>query len=65
MSELKTVENITYTKETLPLSWKCEPLNLNEEEVAEAFKNVKFFTPSYEFSGLKIDKPKNNNSNRL
>ena len=56
MSE--SIKDITYTKETLPLSWKCEPLNLKEEEITEAFKNVKFFTPSYEFSNLKVNKSK-------
>lgn len=39
-----------FTKETVPSSWKCEPLNLNEDEIKEAFKDVKFFQPSYEYS---------------
>lgn len=42
MTEQKNIENIAYTKETLPLSWKCEPINLTEKELTDAFKNVKF-----------------------
>lgn len=41
----------TTEKLSPPTSWTCEPIVLKEGELEEITKNVKFFTPSHEYSG--------------
>jgi hypothetical protein len=48
---METVEtDNNETNISAPVNFKCEIINLTDEELKEVFSNVKFFSPNHNYS---------------